>query len=133
MVDHAVTRTLALVPAGMQPFMEGLERAVPEGLKQCSTIEDVIHGTPEDVWAVVLIPSCSLPPEQWWSLWGFLQTIEPRPSVLVYALKSDFEMWTSVLDAGGFDVIVAPFTVEKLHAAIETAAADFYRRQSDTG
>jgi len=37
-------------------------------------------------------------------------------------------MWTSVLDAGGFDVIVAPFTKEKLRAAISAAIGDFYGR-----
>lgn len=128
MADRVVIPTLALIPPDMQPLMKELNEAVPEGLKQCSSVEEIVHAEPEQAYAVVLIPCSSLPAEQWWNLWGFLQAMEPRPSVLVYALKSDFEMWTSVLDAGGFDVVLAPFAVEKLRAAISAAAADFNHR-----
>jgi DNA-binding NtrC family response regulator len=54
--------------------------------------------------------------------------MEPRPSILVYAEKSDFSMWAGALDAGAFDLIVAPFTVEKLREAILSAGADFAQR-----
>lgn len=128
MTNRAAVPTLALVPPGMQTLMEELQLAVPTGLKKCATVEEIVHGKPESFYAVALIPSGSLPPEQWWNLWGYLQAMEPRPSVLVYAIRSDFEMWTSVLDAGGFDVIVAPFTKEKLRAAISAAIGDFYGR-----
>jgi FixJ family two-component response regulator len=131
MTDRVITATLALIPLELQPFMEALDSAVPTGIKRYASIEEIVHEAPEHAYAVALIPASSIPPEQWWNLWGFLQAMEPLPSILVYALRSDFEMWSSVLDAGGFDVLVAPFTVEKLQCAISTASDDFLRRQRE--
>lgn len=129
MTDRAVTATLALIPFQMEPFLQELKGVAFKGIKRCTSIDEIVHGAAEQAYAVVLIPASGISPEQWWSFWGFLQAMEPPPSILVYALRSDFEMWSSVLDAGGFDVIVAPFTADKLRSAISAAFADFCSRR----
>lgn len=128
MSGDAAAVTLALVPRGMQPYMGELEAATPGSLRRCATVQELVDESAESLYAVALIPSAGFSPEEWWSLWGYLHTMEPRPSILVYALRSDFEMWTAVLEAGGFDVVVAPFTAEKLRKAIASASAEFLRR-----
>ena len=128
----AEVEVLALVPRPMQGYMEELEAASPGTLKRVASIEELAHSAVEKVYAVTLIPATGFSSEEWWSLWGCINGMEPRPSLLVYALRSDFEMWTSVLDSGGYDVIVAPFTAEKLRRAIQAAAAEFVRKREET-
>jgi len=128
MSDEVVADTLALVPDGMQPHMAELRAATPGPLRLCATVQELVCESAERIYAVALIPSTGFLPEEWWTTWGCLNDMEPRPSVLIYALRSDFEMWTSVLESGGFDVIVAPFTAEKLRKAIASAVAEFSRR-----
>jgi FixJ family two-component response regulator len=128
MSDHAQGNVLAFVPHEMRKHMKELEAATPGHLKRVSSIEELIHSSAEDLYAVVLIPATGFTSEQWWSVWGCVNTMEPRPSILVYAVRSDFEMWSSVLESGGYDVVVTPFTAEKLRHAIEAAAAEFVRQ-----
>jgi DNA-binding NtrC family response regulator len=112
----------------MQDALRGLEQAVAGPLTICVSTNELAEKSVEDVFAVALVPAGGLPPEEWWSVWGLVTSMEPRPCILVYAEKSDFSMWAGALDAGAFDLIVAPFTVEKLREAILSAATDFAQR-----
>ena len=128
----AEVEVLALDPRPMQGYMEELEVASPGNLRSVASIEELALASVEKLYAVTLIPATGFSSEEWWSLWGCINGMEPRPSLLVYALRSDFEMWSSVLDSGGYDVIVAPFTAEKLRRAIQAAAAEFVRKREET-
>jgi len=110
--------------------MRELELATSANLKRVSSIEELLQASLDQIFAVVIIPAADLPAEHWWSVWGCVNEMVPRPSILVYALRSDFQMWASVLESGGYDVIVAPFTVDKLGRAITAAAAEFTRLQN---
>jgi FixJ family two-component response regulator len=118
---------LALIPHEMQLKMRDLRRAVAGTLTICGNADDFAQHSRERIYAVALVPA-SLPTQEWWSLWGLLSTMEPQPSILVYTLSSDFPMWSGVLEAGGFDVLVAPFTKAKLRTAVESAAKYFHQR-----
>jgi hypothetical protein len=128
MNGDATDHVLAFIPQRMQAYMEELEAAVPGTLNRVASIEELVEASGEQFSAVVLIPATGFTSEQWWSVWGCVNAMEPRPSILVYAFRSDFEMWASVLDSGGYDVIVAPFTEDKLRRAIHAAAAEFARQ-----
>jgi DNA-binding NtrC family response regulator len=128
MTQEPMLPVLALVPFGMQDAMRSLQQAAAGSLTACVSTDELAEKSLEDTFAVALVPAGALPPEEWWSLWGLVTSMEPRPSILVYAEKSDFSMWAGALDAGAFDLIVAPFTVEKLREAILSAAADFAQR-----
>jgi len=78
-------------------------------------------------YAVVLLPA-TLPSQEWWNICGVVNTMERRPSILIYAVRSDFPTWSDILEAGGFDVVVAPFTQHKLQEAISAAAHDYEMR-----
>jgi DNA-binding NtrC family response regulator len=114
----------------MQEAMRNRQEAAADSLTACVCTEELAEKSLEEPFAVVLVPAGALPPEEWWSLWGLITSMEPRPSILVYAEKSDFSMWAGALDAGAFDLIVAPFTVEKLREAILSAAVDFAQRSA---
>jgi FixJ family two-component response regulator len=116
----------------MQRNMRRLRNAVVGVLTICGNADDFAQRSREKIYAVALIPA-SLPIHEWWTLWGLLSTTEPQPSILVYTLSSDFPMWSGVLEAGGFDVLVAPFTEAKLRRAVESATNYFYQRLTRGG
>ena len=121
MTGRPLINVLALIPSEMQGRMGALERAVSGKLTTCAHTDEFIQCSRDSNYSVALVPD-SLPAQEWWSVWGQLSTMDPRPSILVYALSSDFPMWSGVLETGGYDVITAPFSEAKLHAAITSAA-----------
>ena len=48
--------------------------------------------------------------------------LRPKPAILVYAHAANFQLWSGVLEAGGYDVIVEPLTDEKLMEALLRAS-----------
>jgi DNA-binding NtrC family response regulator len=76
---------------------------------------------------VALLPA-ALPDNDWWTLWGELAQLNPRPEILVYAHKPTFQLWAGVLEAGGYDVIVEPLTADELQRSVLRAAKSFAER-----
>lgn len=77
-----------------------------------------------DIFDVAILPA-ALPNAEWWAFWSELSLLNPRPAILVYARAATFELWTSVLDMGGFDVIVEPFSDREIQEAVLRAAQSF--------
>ena len=78
---------------------------------------------------VALLPA-ALPDNGWWSLWGEMALLNPRPEILVYAETASFQLWSGVLEIGGYDVIVEPLTDDELQQAVTRAARSFAERCS---
>lgn len=121
---------LAYVPDSMKPQMGELNRLATHALTVCDRPEDLARLAKRSSYAVVLLPA-DLPTHQWLSTWALMITLEPRPSILVYARESDFSMWSGLLEAGAYDVIVGPFTLVKLLEAIESAVREFRARSPE--
>jgi DNA-binding NtrC family response regulator len=75
-----------------------------------------------EIYHVVLLPAALPRTDEWWTIWGELVMLSPKPAILVYAQTATFQLWSGVLEAGGYDVIVEPLTDEKLKDAILRAA-----------
>ena len=56
----------------------------------------------DEVFQVALLPA-SLCDTDWWELWGVLALLIERPAILVYTRKATFQLWSGVLDSGGYD------------------------------
>ncbi len=80
-----------------------------------------------DVCQVALIPA-ELPDQNWWIVWREFSLLSHRPSILVYTETDSFELWSGVLEAGGFDVLPVPFDRETVCDAISRAAKNFAER-----
>jgi DNA-binding NtrC family response regulator len=127
--SEPIVRVLALVPAEMR-------RQIRRQLASLGVIIDFVSKAAEvsqlalsrQSYHVALLPAV-LPDNGWWSLWGEIALLNPRPEILVYAQKATFELWSGVLEIGGFDVIVEPFTEEELQWAISRAALSFEERR----
>jgi PleD family two-component response regulator len=83
-----------------------------------------------DVFQVALLPA-SLTDTDWWELWGVLALLDARPAILVYAREATFQLWSGVLELGGYDVIVEPFSGSDLQDAVLRAAKSFEQRPAD--
>lgn len=66
---------------------------------------------------VVVLPT-ALQKVDWWALWNEICLLNPRPALLIYAHTASFQLWSSVLESGGYDVIVEPFSGEELQGAV---------------
>ena len=76
---------------------------------------------------VALLPAV-LADNGWWSVWGEIALLNPRPEILVYAHTASFKLWSGVLEMGGYDVILEPFTEQELQRAVTRAAESFVER-----
>jgi hypothetical protein len=108
-----------LVSFGMLPVL--VSRAV----------ELAHHARNGKVYQVALLPATLPSSDDWWAIWGDLVMLSPQPAILVYAQTATFQLWSGVLEAGGYDVIVEPLTDEKLQEAVLRAAESFATRSSD--
>ncbi len=81
------------------------------------------------VYDVVLLPA-ALPDADWWTVWGEIFLLNPRPAILVYAHRASFQLWSGVLESGGYDVVVEPFTDDELQCAVLHAAKSVDERPS---
>jgi DNA-binding NtrC family response regulator len=123
-------RILALVP----PETQGVTRrqlapigVVVDFVRDATELSQLILNRAS--YQVALLPAV-LPDNGWWSLWGEITLLNPRPEVLVYAHMASFRLWSGVLEAGGYDVIVEPFTEKELQRAVLRAARSFSERCS---
>jgi DNA-binding NtrC family response regulator len=116
-------RILAVVAAEMQD--EILRQLTSFGMVPTlvSRATELAHRTRNgEIYHVVLLPAALPRTDEWWTIWGELVMLSPKPAILVYAQTATFQLWSGVLEAGGYDVIVEPLTDEKLKDAILRAA-----------
>jgi PleD family two-component response regulator len=83
----------------------------------------------DDGFQVALLPA-TLSDTDWWVLWGVLRLLNRLPAILVYARQATFQLWSGVLESGGYDVIVEPFSDDELQAAVLRAARSFNEKHS---
>jgi DNA-binding NtrC family response regulator len=125
-------RILAFVPPKRRvEFAERLAHAKTKILFVGDSPEAASAIGEEDVFQVALLPG-DLSDTNWWELWGVLTRLHPSPALLVYTHDPSFQMWSGVLDVGGYDVVVEPFSDEELEDAVQRAAKSFEERQENS-
>ena len=126
--NHDKVRILTVVPEEMQGEIRRQISAFGMSPVFVSRATELGHFVRSgEVYQIALLPAV-LPDMDWWTVWGELALLNPRPAILVYAHSASFQLWSGVLEAGGYDVIVEPFTDEKLKEALLRAAESFKRR-----
>lgn len=71
---------------------------------------------------VVLTDLC-LPDGTWFDVLNSVSGLKSRPEVVVCARLADERLWSQVLEAGCFDVLVEPYQVSEVHRILRAAAA----------
>jgi DNA-binding NtrC family response regulator len=116
-------RILAVVAAEMQDEIRRQLTSFGMVPTLVSRATELAHQTRNgEIYHVVLLPAALPRTDEWWTIWGELVMLSPKPAILVYAQTATFQLWSGVLEAGGYDVIVEPLTDEKLKDAILRAA-----------
>jgi DNA-binding NtrC family response regulator len=127
---NSEVRLLALAPVQMQGQIRRQLAPLGVTIDFVSKATDVSHLVLNRApYQVALLPAV-LPDNGWWSLWGEIAVLNPRPEVLVYAHSASFRLWSGVLEMGGYDVIVEPFTDDELQQAVSRAAQSFAERRA---
>jgi DNA-binding NtrC family response regulator len=125
-------RILAVVATGMQ---EEIGRQITSFGMIPVFVNNAVQLAPHiragKVHQVVLLPASLPNTEDWWAIWGDLVRLSPKPAILVYAHSATFQLWSGVLEAGGYDVIVEPLTDDKLRDALLRAAESYEKSASD--
>jgi DNA-binding NtrC family response regulator len=128
---HDEVRMLALVPAEMQGQIHRQLAPLGVTIDFVNKAGELSHlALSRTSYQVALLPAV-LPDTGWWSLWGEIALLNPRPEILVYAHTASFQLWSGVLEAGGYHIIVEPFTAEELQGAVLRAAGSFKGRCPD--
>jgi hypothetical protein len=121
-------RMLALVPAEMQARIVNALAPLGARIDFISTAAEVSHLVLSSTsYHVALLPA-ALSDNGWWTLWGEIALLHPRPAILVYAQNASFELWSGVLEIGGHDVIAESFSGQELRRAVSRAASSFAER-----
>jgi DNA-binding NtrC family response regulator len=121
-------RLLALVRREMQGQIRRQLAPIEVSVDFISRVAELSHvALSRSLYEVALLPA-ALPGNGWWSLWGEIALLHPRPEILVYAHAASFQLWSGVLEAGGYDVLVEPFSAEQLQQAVIRAAVSFTER-----
>jgi hypothetical protein len=128
---HETVHVFALASAEMQRELR--RQLAPLGvtlifIERAAELSYITRGRAS--YHVALLPA-ALPDAEWWALWGSISLLNPRPALLVYAQTADFQLWSGVLEAGGYDVIVEPFTDREIQGAVLRAAASFEERRQN--
>lgn len=126
-------RILAVVTAEMQEHIRrqitsfGMKPVLVSNATQLSS-----HLRAGETYQVVLLPASLPNTEDWWAIWGDLAMLSPKPAILVYAHAATFQLWSGVLESGGYDVIVEPLTDDKFKEALLRAAESYGAFSSDS-
>jgi DNA-binding NtrC family response regulator len=121
-------RILALVPGEVQGQIRRHLAPLGVTIDFIAKAAEMSHlALSRNSYHVALLPAI-LPDNGWWSVWGEIALLNPRPEILVYAHNATFKLWSGVLEMGGYDVIVEPFTEEELQRAVTRAAKSFMER-----
>jgi DNA-binding NtrC family response regulator len=128
---HETVHVFALASAEMQRELR--RQLAPLGvslifIERAAELSYITRGRAS--YHVALLPA-ALPDAEWWALWGSISLLNPRPALLVYAQTADFQLWSGVLEAGGYDVILEPFTDREIQGAVLRAAASFEERRQN--
>jgi hypothetical protein len=123
-------RVLAMVPVERQSQIRRQLAPLGVVIDFISKAAELSHlALSHTSYHVALLPA-ALPDNGWWSLWGEMALLNPRPEILVYAQTASFQLWSGVLEIGGYDVIVEPLNDDELQQAVTRAARSFAERCS---
>jgi DNA-binding response OmpR family regulator len=125
---HYEVRILAVVPVEMHAQIRRQLDSLGVTIDFVNRATELSHlALIRTSYHVALLPA-ALPDTCWWSLWGEITLLDPRPEILVYAQTASFRLWSGVLEVGGYDVVVEPFTDKELQEAVRRAARSFRKR-----
>src|SRR5882762_4589992 len=92
--NHDKVRILTVVPEEMQGEIRRQISAFGMSPVFVSRATELGHFVRSgEVYQIALLPAV-LPDMDWWTVWGELALLNPRPAILVYAHSASFQLWS---------------------------------------
>jgi len=127
MSESTDVRILAVTSKTNRSLLREKLSPLDHGLVCVDTVSEIAPLHRQHSFEVILLPA-ALPDTDWWMVWSELSTLSPQPAILVYTRHATFQLWTAVLDLGGYDVISEPFGEEEIKGAVLGAAGAYRLR-----
>ena len=86
----------------------------------CGEAVDVLRVDPE---VRIVLTDLTLPDGSWFDVLNRVGDMNPGAEVVVCARLADERLWTQVLGAGGFDVLVEPYQAGEVKRIVDAAVA----------
>src|SRR5580704_9407429 len=82
--------------------------------------------------AQVVIASCEVCEWGWKKVLDRLRRRDPQPQLIVTCRTADEQLWSEVLNCGGYDVLPQPFQRDEIERVVASARRQFDRRPHRT-
>lgn len=80
----------------------------------------------------VVIASCEVGEWNWKRVLDNLRGREPQPQLIVTSRTADEQLWSEVLNCGGYDVLPQPFQRDEIERVVASARRQYDRRPHRT-
>ena len=91
-------------------------------VRTASSCEEAAELLREDPEVRVVLTDLSLPDGSWFDVLNRVGDLNASAEVVVCARVADERLWTQVLEAGGFDVLVEPYQEREVKRILRAAA-----------
>ncbi len=114
---------LVVMPQERRSILLDHLRGIPARVltaSSCSELGDVLRKSPA---VSLVLTDLALPDGSWFDVLNRVSDTRTDAEVVVCARLADERLWTQVLEAGGFDLLVEPYEVAELHRILDRAMA----------
>jgi DNA-binding NtrC family response regulator len=80
----------------------------------------------------VVIASCDVNEWSWQNVLDNLRRRDPAPQLIVTCRTADEQLWSEVLNCGGYDVLPQPFQRDEIERVVASARRQYDRRPHRT-
>ncbi len=121
-MQNEVTALVVMSPERRSPLIDHLVALDVHILtaSSCGEAAERLHDEPA---VRLVLTDLALPDGSWFDVLNRVGDLSATVAVVVCARVADERLWTQVLEAGGFDVLVEPYQDREVHRILAAAAS----------
>lgn len=119
-MQNCSTALMVMSPERSTLFLSQLA-GIPPNIRAVSSCEEAAEQLRDDPAINLVLTDLSLPDGTWFDVLNLTGRFHPGASVVVCARVDDERLWASVLEAGGFDVLVEPWEGGEVNRVVSAA------------
>jgi len=125
---HRLTALVVMTPERCSSLLSHLH---PLGARTVTahSCGDAVRRLQQDPGTDLILTDLCLPDGSWFDVLNHASDVAPAARVVVCARVADERLWSQILEAGGFDMVVEPYEASEvrriLHAAVQPAIGRF--------
>lgn len=119
---------LLVMPLERCSRLKGLLASFAATIRQASSCEEAATALADDSEISLVLTDLALPDGAWFDVLHLTNDLRPGIRVVVCGI-ADEQLWTNVLEAGGFDVLVEPYQEAEVNRVVSAALKSCAPRQ----